>query len=87
MQEQIKNTKTLEELQTLYTATFGKNGTMTAKLKNMKNLDNDARAELNRENAALRELFKSRQTELENAAMHAALATQRLVIYFGIIWI
>lgn len=78
MQEQIKNTKTVEELQTLYTATFGKNGTMTAKLKNMKNLDNDARAKLNRENAALRELFKSRQTELENAAMHAALATQRL---------
>lgn len=49
MQEQIKNINTLEELQSLYTATFGKNGTMTAKLKNMKNLDNDARAELNRE--------------------------------------
>ena len=56
MQNQIKNVKTLEELQSLYTATFGKNGTMTAKLKNMKNLDNDARAELNRENAELRDI-------------------------------
>ena len=66
MQEQIKNINTLEELQALYTATFGKNGTMTAKLKNMKNLDNDARAKLNRENVALRELFKSRQTQYWN---------------------
>ena len=74
MQEQIKNINTLEELQSLYTATFGKNGTMTAKLKNMKNLDNDARAELNRENTELRELFKSRQ----NAVMMAALQSQRL---------
>ena len=78
MQNQIKNVKTLEELQSLYTATFGKNGTMTAKLKNMKNLDNDARAELNRENAELRELFKSRQTEIENAVMMAALESQKL---------
>lgn len=78
MQEQIKNTNTLEELQSLYTATFGKNGTMTAKLKNMKNLDNDARAELNRENTMLRELFKSRQAEIENAALMAGLEKQRL---------
>ena len=78
MQNQIKNVKTLEELQSLYIATFGKNGTMTAKLKNMKNLDNDARAELNRENAELRELFKSRQTEIENAVMMAALESQKL---------
>ena len=78
MQEQIKNINTLEELQSLYTATFGKNGTMTAKLKNMKNLDNDARAELNRENTELRELFKSRQMEIENAVMMAALQSQRL---------
>ena len=78
MQEQIKNAKTLEELQSLYTATFGKNGTMTAKLKNMKNLDNDARAELNRENTELRELFKTRQTEIENAVMMAALQSQKL---------
>lgn len=78
MQEQIKNINTLEELQSLYTATFGKNGTMTAKLKNMKNLDNDARAELNHENTELRELFKTRQTEIENAVMMAALQSQKL---------
>lgn len=78
MQEQIKNINTLAELQSLYTATFGKNGTMTARLKNMKNLDNDARAELNRENAELRELFKLRQSELENAALMAGLEKQRL---------
>ena len=78
MQERIKNINTLEELQSLYTATFGKNGTMTAKLKNMKNLDNDARAELNRENTELRELFKTRQTEIENAVMMAALQSQKL---------
>ena len=77
MQEQIKNINTLEELQSLYTATFGKNGTMTAKLKNMKNLDNDARAELNRENTELRELFKTRQAEIENAVMMDALKSQK----------
>lgn len=78
MQEQIKNINTLEELQALYTATFGKNGTMTARLKEMKNLDNDARAALNRENTELRELFKLRQIELENAAMMAGLQKQKL---------
>lgn len=78
MQEQIKNINTLEELQSLYTATFGKNGTMTAKLKNMKNLDNDARMALNRENTELRELFRVRQSELENAALMAGLEKQRL---------
>ena len=78
MQEQIKNINNLEELQALYTATFGKNGTMTARLKEMKNLDNDARAALNTENAALRELFKTRQTEIENAVLMAGLQKQRL---------
>lgn len=78
MQEQIKNIKTLEELQALYTATFGKNGTMTARLREMKNLDNDARAALNMENTALRELFKTRQAEIENAALMEKLASQRL---------
>ena len=33
MHEQIKNINTLEELQALYTATYGKNGTMTLRLK------------------------------------------------------
>ena len=76
--EQIKNTKSLAELQELYASVFGKNGTMTARLKEMKNLDNDARAKLNRENAELRELFKARQAEIETAELDAALAGQRL---------
>ena len=78
LQEKIKNIKSLQELQDLYTATFGKNGTMTTKLREIKNLDNDARAELNRENTELRELFKSRQAEIEMAELNAALATQKL---------
>ena len=78
MHEQIKNINTLEELQALYTATFGKNGTMTARLKQMKDLDNDARAELNRENTELRELFKTRQMEIENAVLLAGLQKQKL---------
>lgn len=78
MQEQIKNINTLEELQALYTATFGKNGTMTARLKEMKNLDNDARAALNLENQTLRELFKTRQNEIENAVLMASLEKQKL---------
>ena len=78
MQEKIKNINTLEELQVLYTETFGKNGTMTAKLKEMKNLDNDARAALNLENQTLRELFKTRQSEIENAILMAGLQRQRL---------
>ena len=78
MQEQIKKINTLEELQALYTATFGKNGTMTARLKQMKDMDNDARAALNRENTELRELFKSRQAEIENAVMMAALKSEKL---------
>ncbi len=78
MQEQIKNIKTLEELQALYTSVFGKNGTMTARLKQMKDLDNDARAALNIENTTLRELFKSRQTEIELDIMNAALERGRM---------
>lgn len=78
MHEQIKNINTLEELQALYTTTFGKNGTMTARLKQMKDLDNDARAELNRENTELRELFKMRQMEIENAVLMAGLQKQKL---------
>lgn len=76
--EQIKNTRSLAELQELYASVFGKNGTMTAKLREMKNLDNDARAKLNRENTELRELFKARQAEIETAELDAALAGQRL---------
>jgi len=78
MQEKIKNIKTLEELQALYTATFGKNGTMTARLKQMRDLSNDERAALNIENTELRELFRVRQSEIENAVMMAALKGEKL---------
>ena len=78
MHEQIKNINTLDELQSLYTATFGKNGTMTARLREMKNLDNDARAAINRENTELRELFKTRQAEIENAVLMSSLEKQKL---------
>ena len=78
MKQQINKIQTLEELQSLYSATFGKNGTMTARLKQMRDLDNDARAALNAENAELRELFKIRQVEIENAVMMSALSGQKL---------
>ncbi len=76
MKERIKTVKSLEELQDLYTATFGKNGTMTAKLKNMAALSNEERAVVNAENSELRQLFRDKQTELENAALNAKLATE-----------
>lgn len=76
MQDQIKNTESLEELQSLYTSVFGKNGTMTLRLREMSKMDVDARAELNKENAELRELFKTRQTELEQAALMQKLKTE-----------
>ena len=76
MKTKIKNAKSLEELQVLYAATFGKNGTMTAKLKNMANLSNEERAAVNTENTELRQLFKEKQNELEMAALNAKLATE-----------
>lgn len=76
MLDEIKKIESLEELQALYTATFGKNGTMTARLKTMSTLSNDERAALNTENAELRRAFKDRQTELEQAALNAKLATE-----------
>ena len=78
MLEQIKNINNLDELLALYTSVFGKNGTMTAKLKQMRDLDNDARAALNAENTNLRAAFKTRQTEIENADMMARLSAQKL---------
>lgn len=74
LQEKIKNIKSLQELQELYTATFGKNGTMTQKLKSMATLSNEERASINAENTELRQLFKDKQTDLENAALNAKLA-------------
>ena len=78
MLEQIKNITSLEKLQELYTATFGKGGTMTARLKQMKDLDNDARAALNNENTELRAAFKLRQSEIETADLMKKLASQKL---------
>jgi phenylalanyl-tRNA synthetase alpha chain len=76
MQDKIKNIESLEELQSLYTATFGKNGTMTLRLREMSKMSADERVELNKENATLRELFKVRQTELEQAALMQKLKTE-----------
>lgn len=76
MKEQIKNITSLEELQKLYYDTFGKNGTMTAKLKNMANLSNEERAAINAENTELRQMFRDKQSELELAALNAKLATE-----------
>ncbi|MCL2737564.1 MAG: hypothetical protein FWE17_01735, partial [Alphaproteobacteria bacterium] len=78
MLEQIKNIKSLEELAALHAATFGKNGTMTSRLKDMKRLDNNTRIALNTENAMLREAFKNAQEELENAALLSGLELQKL---------
>ena len=76
MKDKIQSAKTLEELQALYTETFGKNGTMTAKLKTMATLSNEERAIINAENTELRGLFKDKQAELENAALNAKLSTE-----------
>ncbi|MDR0319398.1 MAG: phenylalanine--tRNA ligase subunit alpha [Rickettsiales bacterium] len=74
----LENIKSLEELQKAYSEIFGKSGTMTARLKDMKNLGNDARAALNKENSELREAFRVRQEELENETVLAMLSEQRL---------
>ncbi|MCQ2562231.1 MAG: phenylalanine--tRNA ligase subunit alpha [Alphaproteobacteria bacterium] len=74
MKDKIKNISSLEELQELYTATFGKDGTMTAKLKQMAKLSNEERAIVNTENTQLRQLFKEKQSELENIALNSKLA-------------
>jgi phenylalanyl-tRNA synthetase alpha chain len=78
MLEQIKKIDSLDELQTLHASLYGKNGSMTVRLKDMKNLDNDARAALNLENTELREAFKTRQSEIEYAVMTAALSAQKI---------
>ena len=78
MKDKIKKVNSLEDLQALYTETFGKNGTMTQKLKNMANLSNDERAVINAENTELRQLFKDKQNELELAALNAKLATEKI---------
>ena len=78
MKNKIENVASLEDLQALYTETFGKNGTMTQKLKNMANLSNDERAVINAENTELRQLFRDKQNELELAALNAKLAGEKI---------
>lgn len=77
MKEQINQIENLDQLQALYASVFGKNGTMSARLKQMATLDNDARAKLNAENTQLREAFKMRQEFLENAEMMRDLEKQK----------
>ncbi|MDR1026789.1 MAG: phenylalanine--tRNA ligase subunit alpha [Rickettsiales bacterium] len=78
MLEQIKNTNDLEQLQKLFSDAFGKNGTMSSRLKEMKNLSEAERAALNIEKDELQAAFKSRQAEIENEKMLAALSEQKL---------
>ncbi|MCL2369185.1 MAG: phenylalanine--tRNA ligase subunit alpha [Alphaproteobacteria bacterium] len=67
MKDKINQTSNLEDLKSLYDSVFGKNGTMTMRLKGMRDLDNDARAALNSENTELRTVFKTRESELQDA--------------------
>lgn len=78
MKNKIENVASLEDLQALYTETFGKNGTMTQKLKNMANLSNEERAVINAENTELRQLFRDKQNELEMATLNAKLAGEKI---------
>lgn len=78
MKDKIKKIDSLENLQVLYTEVFGKNGSMTQKLKNMANLSNEERAIINAENTELRQLFKEKQSELELAVLNAKLADEKI---------
>ncbi|MDR1071512.1 MAG: phenylalanine--tRNA ligase subunit alpha, partial [Rickettsiales bacterium] len=74
----ISHITSLDELQKLYSDTFGKNGTMTARLKEMKNLSDSERAALNKEKEELQNAFRARQSEIENETMMAALAGEKI---------
>lgn len=78
MLNQIKEIGNLDELTALHASVFGKNGAITARLKQMRDLSNDERIALNREKDELMAAFKSRQSELEDAAIMSALAKQKL---------
>jgi phenylalanyl-tRNA synthetase alpha chain len=78
MLKTIKQIGNLEWLQKLYSDTFGKNGTMTLRLKGMRELSDTARAALNAEKEELQAAFKARQAEIENEAMMAALAVEKI---------
>jgi phenylalanyl-tRNA synthetase alpha chain len=70
--------KTLEELQKAYSEALGKNGFITLRLKEMKNLSNEERTKLNEESSAIRDAFRKRQDELENESTMAKLAEEKL---------
>ncbi|MDR1826243.1 MAG: phenylalanine--tRNA ligase subunit alpha [Rickettsiales bacterium] len=78
MLEQIKKINDLEELQKLHSAAFGKNGTMTARLKTMKDLPEKERAALNAEKEELQNAFKTRRSEIENEKIMAALSGDKI---------
>ena len=78
MLDKIKQIKNLEELQKLYSDTFGKNGTLTVRLKSMRDLSETERADLNREKEELQTAFRVAQEEIETAAMLASLSSQKL---------
>ena len=78
MLEQIKQIKNLDELLKLYGATFGKNGTMTERLKNMKSLPESERAKLNQEKETLTTAFKARQSEIEYDTMMKELVNEKI---------
>jgi phenylalanyl-tRNA synthetase alpha chain len=78
MLEQIKKINNVDGLQKLYSDTFGKNGTMTARLKEMKNLSDSERAALNQEKEKLQAAFKERQEQIEYDTMMAELATDKI---------
>lgn len=78
MINKIKQIENLEELQKLYSETFSKNGTMTARLKKMKDLSETERAALNKEKEELQAAFKLRQEEIENEVMLASLITEKI---------
>ena len=78
MTEQIKNINNLEELRALFQTQFGKDGAMTARLKNAKNLSDGERTELNREKEELQAAFKTREQEIEEANIMAALADEKI---------
>jgi len=78
MQDEIKKINDLESLQKLYSETFSKNGTMTARLKKMKDLSESDRASLNKEKEELQDAFRLRKEEIENETMLAELRGDKI---------
>ena len=78
MKELIKKIKNLDELQKLYSEMFGKNGTLTERLKNMKALSDVERIALNKEKEELQAAFKARQSEIEDETILAELSGEKI---------